>query len=421
MHLKDMPLWYPYAQMKHMPPPFEVNSANGVYLDMADGRRLIDGISSWWCVIHGYNHPELTRAAKDQLDKMAHVMLGGLTHKPAQNLAEKLVEITPEGLNHVFFADSGSVGIEIAIKMAVQYWKNHGKTQKQRILSLKKAYHGDTTGAMSICDPEEGMHSLFSGALLHQHFVDAPKSGYPGTKALIDEDLDSLEACLQKNHNEIAAFIVEPVMQAAGGFNFYSPEYLTKARKVCDNYNVLLVFDEVATGFGRTGTLFAAEQTKITPDIMVIGKGLTCGYTGHAAVLASTDVFKSFYSDDPKKAFMHGPTFMGNPLFCAIALKGIELWIRDNYLSKIKTIEKTLKSELLSFSSRGIRDIRVLGATGVIEVDKPSVLTGITQYAADNGVWIRPFNTYLYTMPPYIINEDELMTITSVMKNWFIR
>jgi adenosylmethionine---8-amino-7-oxononanoate aminotransferase len=412
-------LWYPYSQMKTELEHYKVTSAEGVYLHLEDGRKLIDSISSWWCVIHGYNHPEINQAAKEQLEKMSHVMLGGLTHDPVEKLAKKLVQITPKGLNHVFFSDSGSVGVEVAMKMAVQYWRNLGQKEKYKLLSLKKAYHGDTSGVMSIGDPDDGMHALFSGILPKQLFLDAPQIGYEADENILINDLVRLENTLKTHNKELAAFIVEPIIQAAGGFNFYSPRYLEEAKLICDKYSVLLIFDEVATGFGRTGTMFAADQTKITPDIMILGKALTAGYLGHAATLATTEIFNAFYDDDPAKAFMHGPTFMGNPLACSIALKGIEIFEKEDYLSKISEIEKTLKTGMLQIKSQNIKDIRVLGATGVIEVKDKKSLEGIQEFAANRGVWLRPFEKYLYTMPPYIISEIEINQIIQVMKDWF--
>jgi adenosylmethionine---8-amino-7-oxononanoate aminotransferase len=411
-------LWYPYAQMKHLDIQYEVTHAQGVYLQMKDGRKLIDGISSWWCVIHGYNHPELNAAAFEQMQSFAHVMLGGLKHEKAQQLANKLVQITPEGLNHVFFADSGSVGMEVSMKMAVQYWMNHGLYGKNKFLALKRAYHGDTTGVMSISDPEESMHSQFGGALLKQHFV-SPPQGYTNEDS-VELAVVQLEQALQTFHHELAAFVVEPIMQGAGNFNLYAPLYLQKARELCSKYNVLLIFDEVATGFGRTGTLFAADQAGVTPDIMTLSKALTGGYTGMSATLATTDVFSSFYGDDASKAFMHGPTFMANATACAIALKSIEIFERENYLQKIKAIEAQLQEELLSLQAPGIKEVRVLGALGVVEVDSPAVWKGFQEHAAKQGVWLRPFDRVIYTMPPYIITPQQLSKICRAIRSWFL-
>ncbi|MFG0249708.1 MAG: adenosylmethionine--8-amino-7-oxononanoate transaminase [Phycisphaeraceae bacterium JB051] len=417
-----MSLWYPYAQMKTMSPPLEVASASGAVLTLADGRQLIDAISSWWCVIHGYNHPVINAAITEQMSQMSHVMLGGLTHEPARKLADKLVAITPEGLNHVFFGDSGSVGVEIAIKMAIQYHKNqhtlesHAKTQ---VIALEKAYHGDTIGAMSVCDPVEGMHSLFAGLLPQQIFLPAPIGGINAIAQDTQQNLMLLADMLSKYSKTTAAFIVEPLMQAAGGFNFYSPDYLREARKLCDAHNVLMIFDEVATGFGRTGSLFAADQTGITPDIMVLGKGLTAGYSGHSATLATDRVYEAFLSDDPAKSFMHGPTFMGNPMACKIALTSIELFEAENRLASIGQIEAILKKRIRSITGKAVKDTRVLGATGVVEVNDKASLKGIQDFAADRGVWLRPFETYAYTMPPYVISDDQLHKICDVLEAWF--
>lgn len=413
-------LWYPYAQMKTMATPRRVTSAQGVTIELDDGRRLIDGISSWWCIIHGYNHRELNQAAIDQIQQFSHVMLGGLTHAPAERLAEELVRITPEGLNHVFFSDSGSVGMEVAMKMAMQYWFNQGRTEKRRFVSLKRAYHGDTTGVMSISDGEEGMHALLAQALLPQYSIPAPQSMNVQSECC-QRSLRALELLFEEKKREIAAFVVEPIMQGAGGFNLYAPEYLIEAQKLCKEHDVLFIFDEVATGFGRTGKLFAAEHAEVTPDIMVLGKGLTAGYFGLAATIATTKVFDAFYDDSPDKAFMHGPTFMGHAVACSVALKGIEVFHRERYLDKIKSIQRHLEGEFLGFSGEGIRETRVLGAMGVIEVEDAKQLKGFSSYAVDSGVWLRPFERYLYTAPAYIMDEASLGKVVRVMKGWFER
>jgi len=406
--------------MKTMALPRRVTSAQGVTIELDDGRRLIDGISSWWCIIHGYNHPELNQAAIDQIQRFAHVMLGGLTHSPAERLAEELVRITPEGLNHVFFSDSGSVGMEVAMKMAMQYWFNQGRTEKRKFVSLKRAYHGDTTGVMSISDGEEGMHALLAKALLPQYSIPAPESMDIESESC-QRSLDALKLLLTEKHAELAAFVVEPIMQGAGGFNLYSPEYLREAQKLCREYDVLFIFDEVATGFGRTGKLFAAEHAGVTPDIMVLGKGLTAGYFGLAATIATTKVFDAFYDDSSDKAFMHGPTFMGQAVACSVALKGIEIFQRERYLDNIKNIQRYLENELIGFTGEGVREARVLGAMGVIEVDDPQRLKGFSSYAVEFGVWLRPFERYLYTAPAYIIDEASLAKVVKVMKGWFSR
>lgn len=414
-------IWYPYTQMKGMNQPYNVVSANRVFIELSDGTRLIDGISSWWCMIHGYQHPELDKAVINQVGKMAHVMLGGLTHQPVLELTDKLINITPEGLNHVFYGDSGSVGVEIALKMALQFWSNTGNMKKNKFAALKGAYHGDTFGCVSVCDPDEGMHYVLKDAIIKQYFIDSPPAGFEVDESIVDNYSTNLKTFLDKHHNELAALIVEPVLQTAGGFNIYSPMILKQMRKLCDDYNIVFIFDEIATGFGRTGALFAANHAEVCPDIMVLGKGLTGGYLGHSATLTTSKIFNSFYDDDPGKAFMHGPTFMGNPLACAVALKSIEIIEQGNYITQIKAIEKQLKERLFQIKSPKIKDIRVLGAVGVIEVSDINDITGFQAFAVENGVWLRPFSKFIYTMPPYIITEQELDKILNVMEIWFTK
>ncbi|MGR3317056.1 MAG: adenosylmethionine--8-amino-7-oxononanoate transaminase [Candidatus Anammoxibacter sp.] len=412
-------IWYPYSQMKTIDEPYHVVSAEGVSIKLSNGKSLVDGISSWWCMIHGYRHPELDDAMIKQLSKVSHVMLGGLTHDPVLDLTEKLVEITPDGLNHVFYGDSGSIGVEIALKMALQYWRNIGKTGKNKFAALKGAYHGDTFGCMSVCDPEDGMHYLLSDAIIKEYFIDCPPAGFDQESSVIDNYIFKLKKFFEKHYNELAALIVEPVIQTAGGFNIYSPEIIKRMRKLCDDYDILFIFDEVATGFGRTGKYFASDHASACPDIMVLGKALTGGYIGHSATLSTTKIFEAFYGDDHEKAFMHGPTFMGNPLACAVALESIKIFERDNYLDKIKTIEEILKNRLFQINSSKIKDIRVLGAIGVVEVKDANDIAGFQNFAVERGVWLRPFGRFLYTMPPYIIQKDELDQILDVMKKWF--
>ncbi|MDR3000923.1 MAG: adenosylmethionine--8-amino-7-oxononanoate transaminase [Fibromonadaceae bacterium] len=396
-------LWFPYAQMQTMPLPLKVARAEGVKLCLENGQELIDAISSWWCAIHGYNNKEINAALQEQMQKFSHVMLGGLTHEPAERLAEKLVSKT-QGLNHVFFADSGSVGMEVAMKMAVQFWKNNGVEGKYKFAALYKGYHGDTTGVMSIGDPEEGMHHLFKGFLPKQFFI--------------NPNLNEMESLFKEHSKEIAAFACEPLLQGAGGFNFYSPEFLKGAIALCKKYNVLFIADEIATGFGRTGTMFACEQAGVQPDIMVLGKALTGGYLGLSATLASTHVYNSFLGES-EKAFMHGPTFMGNALACSAALASLEIFERENYLQKIARINEILEEELLNFEARGVKETRVLGACGVIETLSEKDHKGIQEFAAERGVWLRPFLNVVYTMPPYIISEKELRKVCRVMKEFF--
>ncbi|GAA3939436.1 adenosylmethionine--8-amino-7-oxononanoate transaminase [Litoribacillus peritrichatus] len=414
-------VWYPYAQMQSLEINLEVVETKGVILTMADGKQLIDAISSWWCVTHGYNHPELNQAMTDQINKFSHVMLGGLKNQTTQSFADKLVEITPEGLNHVFFSDSGSVGVEVAIKMALQYFFNQGQQHKTKVVALQRAYHGDTTACMSVCDPAEGMHKMFHGITPEQFFLDAPSGGFNASDAEVAADIEKARQLFEENGNNIAAMIVEPLMQGAGGFNYYSPKYLNQLKALCKQHNILLIFDEVATGFGRTGKLFATEHTDVTPDIMILAKGLTAGYLGHAATLTTSEIFGAFLSDSASTAFMHGPTFMGNPTACAVGLKAIEIFQRDDFLSKIAQIEQQLKDELLDFKHEEVVETRVLGASGCIEVKDPSFHQGIQEFAAERGVWIRPFERYIYTMPPYIITPEQLKAITDVMKDWFLR
>ncbi|MGL1935816.1 MAG: adenosylmethionine--8-amino-7-oxononanoate transaminase [Fibrobacterales bacterium] len=407
-------LWFPYAQMETMAEPLAIQSAQGVVLTLEDGQQLIDAISSWWCVIHGYNHPEITTAAKEQLEILPHVMLGGLSHRPANELADTLVSITPDGLNHVFFGDSGSVGVEIALKMAVQYHKNRGIETKNHFIALKNSYHGDTCAVMSIADDDESMHAKFQGFLPKQFFVSPPET----PEAPINAALEELEYILTESADSIAAMIVEPLMQGAGGFRLHSAAYLAAAQKICHTHNVLMIYDEVATGFGRTGTLFAADQVSVTPDIMVLGKGLSAGYMTLSATLATTEIYETFYGNS-SNAFMHGPTYMGNPTACAIALKGIEIFKRDNYLTRIGEINTLLMQSLDGFEHDSIVDIRIKGAMACIEVVDSEVLNGVQEFAQERGVWLRPFENYLYTCPAYIITDDELLQISSVMKGWF--
>jgi len=415
-------LWFPYAQMKGLEIQNEVVRAEGVRLHLRDGRTLIDAIASWWCVIHGYNHPELNAALRAQADDFAHVMLGGLTHGRAQCLADRLVALAPPGLAHVFFADSGSVGMEVAMKMAVQYWKNLGVQGKHTFLSLRHGYHGDTTGVMSLGDPDDGMHRLFSGYLPTQRFVPPPEGiggGRGEIRRSVDEAVSALATALRQHAHELAAFACEPLLQGAGGFNFYPPAYLTEASRLCHEHGVLLICDEVATGFGRTGTLFACEQAGITPDIMVLGKGLSAGYLGLSATLATDCVFKAFLGDGQDKAFMHGPTFMGNALACAVALESIRIFERDGYLAKIRRLEEIMREELLDLRADCIRETRIFGACGVIEVHDPLAWQGIQAFAGERGVWLRPFDKVVYAMPAYVMDEDSLRKVCQTMRAWF--
>ncbi len=410
-------LWYPYTQMRQVSELPKMVSGEGVTMHLEDGRSLIDGISSWWAVIHGYNHPVLNAALLTQANKFAHVMLGGMTHNPALDLAAKLVSITPAGLNHVFFSDSGSIGVEVALKMAIQYWKNIGYSGKSKIISLRNGYHGDTFKAMEVSDDSDFTRA-FSDVLTRGFILDIPTGGFDADAAQVKEATDALEALLQQEHQNIAAFIVEPIVQCAGGFNIYSPLYLKAARDLCTKYNVLFVFDEVATGFGRTGKLFAAEHAGVTPDIMILGKAMTAGYMGHAATLATTAVFDSFLGDNYEKALMHGPTFMANPLACAVALQSITLIEEENYLQKIARIQAIIREQFDTFSTPAIVAKRTIGALGAIEMKDAACLSGFKEFSQQKGVWLRPIGNVLYLMPPYIITEKELLTILQVMKEW---
>ena len=419
----SLSLWHPYTQMQDMPAPLEVVGGTGARMTLAGGETLLDATCSWWCMIHGYGHPRLVAAIQQQAAELCHVMLGGIRHRPAKELADALVRVTPEGLNHVFFSDSGSVGMEVAMKMAVQYQqqrKDRDDTRgRTRMLSLMKAYHGDTAGCMAVCDPEEGMHSLFADFLPRHHFAPAPTAGFSASRDEVADDISALRACLETHQHEIAALLMEPLLQAAGGLNMYSPYYLEAARELCDEFGIVLIFDEVATGFGRTGKMFACEHANVSPDIMVLSKGLTGGYLGHAATLAQSHIFHAFDGKDANSAFMHGPTFMGNPLACRVALESLAVFEEENYLGKIAELNQLLRDTLLNFSHPAIRDIRVLGATAVIEVHDASSLAGAQAHARELGVWLRPFGRWLYTMPAYITSSQDLRQITHAMTSYF--
>ena len=406
-------VWHPYSSTHSAIPVFVAKSASGVHITLEDGRRLIDGMSSWWCAIHGYNVAELNKAVKQQLDKMAHVMFGGLTHEPAIKLCKKLVEITPEQLKTVFLADSGSVSVEIAMKMAVQYWQARQQSNKQKFISLRNGYHGDTMGAMSVCDPVTGMHTLFSDMLARNFFVPSPDCDF-GTSCNT-EQLNDLKFILEQHHETVAALILEPVVQGAGGMKFYSADYLKQAKVLCEQYNVLLIADEIATGFGRSGKLFACEHANISPDIMCVGKSLTGGYMTLAATLCTKEISDTI-SDNPPHVFMHGPTFMGNPLACAVALESIHLLQKSNWQIKVQVIEQLLIKGLEPCKQfDNVQDVRVLGAIGVVELKNAVNMSKIQQAFVDAGVWIRPFGKLIYLMPPYIIEQHELNTLTNVI------
>ncbi len=402
-------IWHPYSAMHGGNPVHVVESAEGVRIKLADGRELIDGMSSWWCAMHGYNHPVLNQAIHDQLSKMSHVMFGGFTHAPAVKLVEKLVEITPDPLVSVFLSDSGSVSVEVAMKMSIQYWHAKDKPSKCRFVSLRNGYHGDTFAAMSVCDPVNGMHSLFSNVLAKQFFVDSPESKFG--EPCSDQDIASLANLLATRHDDIAAVILEPIVQGAGGMRFYSADYLKKARVLCDRYQVLLIADEIATGFGRTGKLFACEHAEISPDIMCIGKSLTGGYMTLAATLTTLEVSHTIDQGDPG-VFMHGPTFMANPLTCAVSLASILLLEETNWQQVVSSIGTILESNLRPYEfCAQVKDVRVLGAIGVIELHEPVDMKWITEQFVKSGVWVRPFGRLVYLMPPFVINEADLTTL----------
>jgi adenosylmethionine-8-amino-7-oxononanoate aminotransferase len=406
-------VWHPYAPMEGALPPYPVKHARGVQLTLEDGRILIDGMSSWWSVIHGYNHPVLNSAAKKQLDRMAHVMFGGLTHRPAAELAARLVSLTPAPLERVFLCDSGSVSVEVAIKMAIQYWQAQGKTAKQRLLTIRHGYHGDTCGAMAVCDPDTGMHHLFNRVLPKHFFAEAPT--VVNDADWQDGDIADFRGLIESHHAEIASVILEPIVQGAGGMRFYAPEYLRQVRALCDAHDVLLIADEIATGFGRTGTLFACEQAGIAPDIMCLGKAITGGYMTLAAVLTTTEISRMISTKAPH-AFMHGPTFMANPLACAVANASIDLLLDSLWHERIAAMSKAFYQQLSPCRTwDGVTDVRIKGGIGVVELERPVNMSRITKSFVDKGVWIRPFGKLVYVMPPYIISEQELDTLLTAL------
>ncbi|MBN3931304.1 adenosylmethionine--8-amino-7-oxononanoate transaminase [Streptomyces verrucosisporus] len=410
-------VWHPYGPMPGRSEPLIVSSASGVRLRLARSAwgsvELIDGMSSWWSAIHGYNHPVLNEAAGAQLERMSHVMFGGLTHEPAVRLAGRLVDVTPEGLEHVFLADSGSVSVEVAVKMCLQYWRSLGRPGKRRLLTWRGGYHGDTWQPMSVCDPEGGMHHLWSGTLPEQVFADAPPGGFDaGLDPAYEAHLRELVA---SHADELAAVIVEPVVQGAGGMRFHSPAYLRVLREACDEHGVLLVFDEIATGFGRTGSLFAAGHAGVVPDVMCVGKALTGGYLTMAATLCTTRVAEGI-SRGEVPVLAHGPTFMGNPLAAAIAVASLDLLLAQDWAGEVKRIETGLRAGLAGAAALpGVRDVRVLGAIGVVQLDHEVDMAAATEAAVRAGVWLRPFRDLVYTMPPYVTGDEDVARIAAAV------
>lgn len=406
-------IWHPYTSMLTPLPVYPIVRADGCELELADGRKLIDGTASWWSAVHGYNHPRLNQAVSSQLSQMAHVMFGGITHQPAVALCQQLLKMVPANLSKVFLADSGSIAVEVALKMALQYWQGVGQTQKTRLVSLRKGYHGDTFAAMAVCDPHDSMHSMFSQLLPQHDFLPAPQSAFAGL--FDDNDLTPLRDLLRQSANDIAAIILEPIVQGYGGMRFYHPDYLRGVRELCDQYQVLLIADEIATGFGRSGKLFACEHAAINPDILCLGKALSGGYLTLAATLCSDEIARGI-SLSAAGGLMHGPTFMANPLACAVALESIRIIAEGHWQQQVAAIEQQLTLELAPCAKlAAVKQVRVLGAIGVLEMQQKVDVAKLQAQFVERGVWIRPFNNLIYIMPPFIISSAQLSRLTSSM------
>lgn len=407
-------LWHPYTSLNNPLPVYPIVAANGVKVQLADGKELIDGMSSWWSVIHGYNHPVLNAAAKTQLDKMSHVMFGGLTHQPAIDLGKKLIALLPKGLDRIFLCDSGSVSVEVAMKMAIQYQQSLGHSHKSKFLTFEKGYHGDTMGGMSVCDPISGMHHLFQDFMPKHHFLKAPQQPFSQVE-IPEKEVQEIEDFFEQFAHESVAFILEPVVQGAGGMRIYSPEYLRIIRRLCDKYNLLLIADEIATGFGRTGKMFAVEHADILPDIICVGKALTGGYMTLAAAICTEKVASTICNGEAG-VMMHGPTFMANPLACAVAVASLDLLVNSPWQERIQNIETILNEKLsVAKSFENVADVRVLGAIGVIETKEKVDVAKIQAFFVKNGVWVRPFRNLIYIMPPYIISKIELEYLCEIL------
>jgi len=407
-------VWHPYAPMPGTRPPLVVTAASGVRLRLADGAELVDGMSSWWAAIHGYAHPALDAAAREQLERMSHVMFGGLTHENAVLLCDRLAALAPDGLEHVFLCDSGSVSVEVAVKMCLQYWRSRAQPRKQRLLTWRGGYHGDTFMAMSVCDPEGGMHRMWDGVLPRQVFAGLPPAGF--TAGVDEAYANALCRQIEEHKDDLAAVIVEPVVQGAGGMRFHDPGYLRVLREACDEAGVLLIFDEIATGFGRSGAMFAAEHAGVTPDVMCVGKALTGGYLSLAAALATSEVARGIAGGE-LPVLAHGPTFMGNPLACAVANASLDVLLgmqtyEDGWRAAVRRVEAGLRAGLApAVGARGVADVRVLGAIGVVQLDRDVDIAAATSAAVRAGVWLRPFRDLIYTMPPYVAGDDDVAAI----------